>query len=1038
MLGVLYLLLCAAFGMSFVGLAVPDVRRLFIACAPSPKAIKHIPNTLFTVPAGIVTGMMCVPFFNYYVTLGLSYVVDNGDLCKRLGVLITFAFFLWMILTCLILINRKRVKREALKASGATTIEDYKYDVVDSIFYGIVILALTIVSTFLMFYTYRVNGNNLMNGYSTFSDLSPHTAMVSSFGKGFNFPTQYMHFSGNGIRYHFLFYFLAGTLEYLGLPIDYALNFPSIISMVCALVLLGLLAVLLSSRRAAFLVAPILVFFRSSLNIFYHIREYMGEGNTFSQTMDEIFASNSWYAVTDYDNWGIWAINVYPNQRHLMLGIAVILVMVILFLPFVRRLGISISRAESFGEGIKTFAFSRNAWIARSADPLYPVSITMLACILCIVMPYFHGSCLIALLLVLFCMAIFSESRLLYLLVAVCAVVSSYIQTMVFSGGYENVVSFQFDPGFILEDVTLFSLARYVFIVTGVTLILGGVFAIVSLILDIMRKKPVYRFIVFLCSLTPMVFAFIFKVSLEMLANHKFIQVSLILVDAFVAALIANLLWIPIKRRKKGEEASAEEDSVSADGEAAGGVRTPEVAAVSAFGESEPVIEETPVIEVIEAHTGIDANIADLNGLPSEITAKEETKSETEETEIKEEEIPEQLHFGDEKNGSESDEDDEDAEAKAGVAALAALFGEIDDKKEETKPETEAKAEEEKPAEETAEESSSESSEKTAEVSEESTEEAKEEKTEEAGASEEEKTSDDKAEDKPEETSEEKAEEAAEEKDSKDKASDNAEDEKETASEETKTEEEKDSDEPVKEAAIEPAHASMRPGSMALSVAFGEEEPVDDGNVEVESADEASDDGEEISAESLKHEPVFKEKKAAAGLSLPAWIALEVAGVILALALMVPLTATGVSEWATYINLNSTPLAVNINSPVTRWVIENTDPSDVFLTPEWSMNRFILAGRPMYYGWPYYAWSAGHDTYTRDTIYLWLITGCGGDINEFTRYCKERGIRYVIADPEFEQTDYGNGIYFNKRFFEENLTQAAYFAEENTTIYKVY
>ena len=38
----------------------------------------------------------------------------------------------------------------------------------------------------------------------------------------------------------------------------------------------------------------------------------------------------------------------------------------------------------------------------------------------------------------------------------------------------------------------------------------------------------------------------------------------------------------------------------------------------------------------------------------------------------------------------------------------------------------------------------------------------------------------------------------------------------------------------------------------------------------------------------------------------------------------------------------------------------------------------------MYYGWPYYAWSAGHDTYTRDTIYLWLITGCGGDIDEFT------------------------------------------------------
>ena len=77
MLAILYLLLCAAFGMCFVGLSVPDVRRLYVACSPSAKAITHIPNTLFTVPAGIVTGMLCVPFFNYYVTLGLSSIPSS-------------------------------------------------------------------------------------------------------------------------------------------------------------------------------------------------------------------------------------------------------------------------------------------------------------------------------------------------------------------------------------------------------------------------------------------------------------------------------------------------------------------------------------------------------------------------------------------------------------------------------------------------------------------------------------------------------------------------------------------------------------------------------------------------------------------------------------------------------------------------------------------------------------------------------------------------------------------------------------------------
>ena len=153
---------------------------------------------------------------------------------------------------------------------------------------------------------------------------------------------------------------------------------------------------------------------------------------------------------------------------------------------------------------------------------------------------------------------------------------------------------------------------------------------------------------------------------------------------------------------------------------------------------------------------------------------------------------------------------------------------------------------------------------------------------------------------------------------------------------------------------------------------------------------------------------------------------------------MVPLTATGVSEWATYINLNSTPMSLNVDSPVTKWIIENTDPQDVFLTPQWSMNRFLLAGRPMYFGWPYYAWSAGHDTYTRNTIYQWLVSGCGGDINEFTRYCKERHIRYLICEPEFENAVFENGVTLNAQFFKDNLPQAAYFAEENTVIYKIY
>ena len=161
--------------------------------------------------------------------------------------------------------------------------------------------------------------------------------------------------------------------------------------------------------------------------------------------------------------------------------------------------------------------------------------------------------------------------------------------------------------------------------------------------------------------------------------------------------------------------------------------------------------------------------------------------------------------------------------------------------------------------------------------------------------------------------------------------------------------------------------------------------------------------------------------------------------IILAVALIAPLTATGVSEWATYINLNRNCVIVRTDSELTEWIMENTSPDDVFLTPQWSMNRFFLAGRPAYYGHAYYAWSAGHDTYTREKIYYWLISGCGNDIDEFRRYCQERGIRYLIDDPEFNNFNYPEGVSYNSEFFSQNLQQVAYFPNDGGTIvYKIY
>lgn len=1037
MLAILYLCVCAITGMVLVAICVPDVRRLYLACAPSVKAIENIPSTLFVVAAGTISGMMLVPFVNYYVILGLTYFVASDKLCMKIGFMVTAALFFWLVLTCLIVFNRRRIKRDEEETADFVKLPGYVNKPSNTIFYSVIILLTAVVSAFLMFYTYRIDHGSLINGYSTFSDLSPHTAMVSSFGKGFNFPTQYMHFSGDGIKYHFLFYFLAGMLEYLGFPIDYALNIPSILAMVCAMILLGLLASLLSGRRLAFALSPVLVFLRSSLNVFIHIRNLVADGETIPGAIGLIMQESAWYEATPYDNWGIWAINVYPNQRHLMLGVAVILLCIILFIPFVRRLCISVMSAGSFGGVFKAILFSRNAWLPRKNDPLSGGTVALFTCLLMIAMPYFHGSCLIALLLVLFGMALVSESRLLHLMVAVCAVCSSYIQTLALSGGASNVINLKFAPGFLFsEDTTvinantLLQWGQYLITVTGATLILAILCNVILLFHDIIKKKPVYRFFLMLAFLNPLIFAFMFQVTLEMLANHKFIQVTLILADAFVAIFLANLFIVP--GRRKAEAALAADADI-------------------AENEDEDEKDEKPAADAEKLEANIEK--AEKEGELAPVIVDKEKESEEDGSDDEPFEVltdPEETP--DEKSEKTGDDKPEETAKDPGA----------EDTKEDSVSSDEAKTESDDRVLEKF------PSEKTVSMrpgsivnSEKEDEEKNEVPAEEASeVKEEPKTSDESDESFPKEdtvalrpgnvVSSEKEDDK---KESSDKDEETAKEETESSDasetkEETKSEasEDEDSDEPFEvlddddDSKSEKSEDSEKSEEKSLTETKDAEEAKEtsDDKSAKEVSEEVKDEEDDADNSDmvLEHEEIPSDKNK--GMPVAVWAVFEIFGVLAALILLVGLVGTGISEWATYININSTPMAVNTNSAVSDWIIKNTEPDDVFLTPEWSMNRFLLTGRAMYYGWPYYAWSAGHDTNTRDKIYVWLITGCGGDINEFKRYCKERGIRYLIADPEFEDGDYGEGVYFNRAFFEQNLQQVAYFTEENTVIYKIY
>ncbi|MDW7659717.1 MAG: hypothetical protein SCM11_21320, partial [Bacillota bacterium] len=72
----------------------------------------------------------------------------------------------------------------------------------------IIFLIWAVFAWWLMGSTFFRLGSQIHAGYSVFSDFAPHTALVSSFSQGRNWPTWYPHFPNDGIAYHFMFFFL--------------------------------------------------------------------------------------------------------------------------------------------------------------------------------------------------------------------------------------------------------------------------------------------------------------------------------------------------------------------------------------------------------------------------------------------------------------------------------------------------------------------------------------------------------------------------------------------------------------------------------------------------------------------------------------------------------------------------------------------------------------------------------------------------------------------------------------------------------------
>ncbi|HEV2842241.1 MAG TPA: 6-bladed beta-propeller [Chthoniobacterales bacterium] len=184
------------------------------------------------------------------------------------------------------------------------------------------------LACWMMFATLDFKDGKLLIGITQWSDYGPNTAIVRNFAVGHNFPAEYPHFAGEPIRYHFLFYFLAGNLEFLGLNLVWSLNLLSILTLVCMLALVIALGQLLFKSRAVGRLASALFFFHGTLSLIPFLRKQ----TSFKGALLAIYNLRD-YLSSGYpyrgEDWGIWTQVVFVNQRHLASSIGIFLVVLI-------------------------------------------------------------------------------------------------------------------------------------------------------------------------------------------------------------------------------------------------------------------------------------------------------------------------------------------------------------------------------------------------------------------------------------------------------------------------------------------------------------------------------------------------------------------------------------------------------------------------------------------------------------------------------------------------------------------------------------
>lgn len=489
MFGIIYLILCMLTGMEMTGC-------LF------PRQTTEKGNRIWVVlPAAFGTGILMLTWAVYILSWMFS-------VCAGTEHPLFYGNLIVLLLDALLLLGifLQKKKKQKTMFSMSRPLITRKWILKKEI---LLFVFLTVFVTWMMFYVFHMKDGLLYSGFSVYGDYAPHTAMMRSFSRGNNFPTQYPHYGGQDVKYHFMFQFLVGNLEYLGIRLDIAYNLVSIMSLAGFLMVLYGISYRMFKSFWAGASAIVFFFFRSGTAFWQYLWEHFQAGDLI-QTLEE---NTAFIGYTTNENWGLWNFNVYLNQRHLAFGLLIAAVAVWIFMDWLEA---GCSHGEHGLLWIRGRFFTKEAWACKNVD------IAVLLGLFLGLTAFWNGAALIGGLLILAGLAVFSDGKLDYAICAALAVLFSELQSKIFVSG--SIMSPAFYWGFLADNKSISGVLGYLVEISG--------FVFVGLIVAAVFLKRSQRVVLGGC-LLPMIFAFLVSLTPDINVNHKYVMISYAFVTIF-------------------------------------------------------------------------------------------------------------------------------------------------------------------------------------------------------------------------------------------------------------------------------------------------------------------------------------------------------------------------------------------------------------------------------------------------------------------------------------------------------------------------